>query len=95
MFLGVEGLRFRDLGALRSGTASAVDDHCVASCADWYGNARPIFWRNRVFALLGYELVEGSLAGGRVRESRRADFLRTLLNGANDRSGNVFNNLPD
>jgi hypothetical protein len=95
MFLGVEGLRFRELGALRSGGAAAVDDHCVASCADWYGNARPIFWRNRVFALLGYELVEGDLTGGRVREARRTDFLRALINGATDRSGNVFNNLPD
>ncbi|MDB4929287.1 MAG: hypothetical protein JWM10_1771, partial [Myxococcaceae bacterium] len=95
MFLGVEGLRFRELGSLRSGGASAVDDHCVASCADWYGNARPIFWRNRVFALLGYELVEGDLTGGRVRETRRTDFMRALINGATDRSGNVFNNLPD
>ena len=95
IFLGVEGLRFTELGALRSGTGASVDDHCVASCSDWYGNARPIFWRNRVFALLGYELVEGALTGGRVREERRVDFLRTLLNGSGDRSGNVFNNLPD
>lgn len=95
MFLGVEGLRFRELGSLRSGATAAVDDRCVASCSDWYGNARPIFWRNRVFALLGYELVEGSLAGGRVREARRTDFLRALIDGASDRSGNVFNNLPD
>ncbi|TAK19989.1 MAG: hypothetical protein EPO40_32325 [Myxococcaceae bacterium] len=95
MFLGVEGLRFRELGALRSGSGAGVDDRCVASCADWYGNARPIFWRSRVFALLGYELVEGSLAGGRMRETRRVDFLRTQINGASDRSGNVFNNLPD
>ncbi len=95
MFLGVEGLRFRELGALRSGTAPSVDDHCVASCADWYGNARPIFWRNRIFALLGYELVEGSLAGGRVREQRRSNFLGAQINGATDRSGNVFNNVPD
>jgi Beta propeller domain len=94
LFLGVRGLRFQQLGSLRSGTARAVDDHCVASCADWYGNARPIFWRGRVFALMGYELVEGSV-GASVRELRRVDFLRTLLDTAQDRSGNVFNNLPD
>ncbi len=95
MFLGVEGLHFRELGGLRSGAQAGVNDHCVASCADWYGNARPIFWRNRVFALLGYELIEGDLTGGHVRERRRVDFLRTLLNGAGDRSGNVFNHLSD
>ena len=94
IFLGVDGLRFRQLGSLRSGTAPAVNDRCVASCADWYGNARPIFWRGRVFALLGYELVEGVL-GANVRERRRVDFFRTLVDSAADRSGNVFNNLPD
>jgi hypothetical protein len=94
LFLGVDGLRFRQLGSLRSGTAPAVNDRCVASCADWYGNARPIFWRGRVFALLGYELVEGVL-GANVRERRRVDFFRTLVDSAADRSGNVFNNLPD
>ena len=30
-----------------------------------------------------------------VREARRVDFLRAQINGASDRSGNVFNNLPD
>jgi len=94
LFLGVDALRFRELGSLRSGRAPAVDDHCVASCADWYGNARPIFWRGRVFALLGYELVEGAL-GATVRERRRVDFLRALIDTSRDRSGNVFNNLPD
>ena len=92
-FLSVNALQFADAGALRSGTAASIDDHCVASCADWYGNARPIFWRGRVFALLGYELVEGALAEGRVTERRRVDFIRTLYGSDSDRSGNVFNNL--
>jgi hypothetical protein len=120
LFLGVNGLRFRELGSLRSGTGAAVDDHCVASCADWYGNARPIFWRGRVFALMGYELVEGALEpatrdaallarfrGGMslpwpqgvrpatIRERRRVDFFRALLDSDRDRSGNVFNQLGD
>lgn len=43
---------------------------------------------------MGYELVEGSV-GASVRELRRVDFLRTLIDTARDRSGNVFNNLPD
>jgi hypothetical protein len=41
---------------------------------DWYGNARPLFLRGRVFALLGYELVEGTLDDGRLRELRRVTF---------------------
>ena len=48
--------------------------NCIASCVDWYGNARPIFLGGRVFALMGYELVEGALAGGRISERRRVDF---------------------
>jgi hypothetical protein len=51
-----------------------VDDGCVASCVDWYGNARPLFLRGRIFALLGYELVEGDLRNGAVHEIRRVSF---------------------
>ena len=67
----------RDLspaGELVADDARAEPDGCLASCVDWYGNARPIFLGNRVFALMGYELVEGRLAGGRIAELRRADF---------------------
>jgi hypothetical protein len=41
---------------------------------DWYGNARPIFLRGRVLALMGYEIVEGAMEGGRIRERRRVSF---------------------
>ncbi len=47
---------------------------------DWYGNARPIFYRGRIFALLGYELVEGEVVDGTLRERRRTD-LTTMLAG--------------
>ncbi|WP_326539861.1 beta-propeller domain-containing protein [Pseudorhodoferax sp.] len=77
LFLRERGLDFRPLGALASGPAGG-DDGCKASCVDWYGNARPLFIGERVFALLGYELVEGRLdaAGGaeRLSEHRRVSF---------------------
>ena len=41
---------------------------------DWYGNARPLFLGNRVFALMGYEIVEGALAGNALTETRRISF---------------------
>ncbi|MDZ4110308.1 MAG: beta-propeller domain-containing protein [Brevundimonas sp.] len=66
--------RVRPLGSLDATPGiSRVDDGCVASCVDWYGDARPIFLNGRVFALLGYELVEGRESGGRMRELRRID----------------------
>ncbi|HEV3052674.1 MAG TPA: beta-propeller domain-containing protein [Longimicrobium sp.] len=74
LFLRNEGLRLRELGALPADTTAGPDDACRASCVDWYGNARPIFLRGRVFALMGYELVEGALDGGRIRERRRVSF---------------------
>jgi hypothetical protein len=46
---------------------------CEVSCIDWYGNARPIFYRGRIFALLGREFVEGRLEGGGIREIGRMD----------------------
>jgi hypothetical protein len=67
------------VGELRASSAPPRDDPCRASCVDWYGNARPILVGNRVFALLGHELVEGRLAsrawpGERIEELRRVNF---------------------
>ena len=74
LFLDVEDLRFRGLGSLRA-HEDQIDDDCVASCVDWYGNARPIFYRGRTFALLGYEVVEGIVRKGRMLEVARAHLI--------------------
>jgi len=76
-FLRNQRLKLRGVGGLAaraSGAAAASADACVASCVDWYGDARPIFVGPRIYALLGYELVEGRLQGAQVRETRRLDF---------------------
>jgi hypothetical protein len=65
---------FSPLGTLDSHPQTAVDDHCVASCVDWYGNARPIFAGDHTFALMGYELVEGRIGRDGIRERGRIDF---------------------
>ncbi|HEX8215500.1 MAG TPA: beta-propeller domain-containing protein [Allosphingosinicella sp.] len=74
LFLRRDERRFSPAGELAARVEGTTDDACVASCVDWYGNARPIFLGRRTFALLGYELVEGSLAGGRIREVDRVNF---------------------
>ncbi len=74
LFLKNEALRLSELGALAARPQAASDDGCRASCVDWYGNARPLFLKNRVFALLGYEIVEGALEGATIREQRRVSF---------------------
>ncbi len=39
------------------------------------GNRRlPIFLGNRIFALMGYGLVEGRMSGGLIGERTRVDF---------------------
>ncbi len=50
-----------DLSLRRAGDLAADPRtaSCADSCYDWYGNARPIFYDGRIFALMGYELVEG------------------------------------
>lgn len=73
-FLRRNDRQLRAAGELVAQPASARDDGCVASCVDWYGNARPIFLNGRIFALMGYELVEGRLEDGRIREIARLDF---------------------
>jgi hypothetical protein len=47
------------------------DYRCEVSCVDWYGNTRALFIGNRVFGLSGTELIEGAVANGRMRETRR------------------------
>lgn len=74
LFLRNESLQFRPIGELAARSENAVDDKCRASCVDWYGNARPLFLRGRMFALLGYELVEGKLADGQIHELRRINY---------------------
>ena len=76
LYLRNSGLTLTELGALaaRPVQLSAADDGCRASCVDWYGNARPLFLQGRVFALLGYEVVEGALRDGKIREVRRISY---------------------
>ncbi|HKR62029.1 MAG TPA: beta-propeller domain-containing protein [Pyrinomonadaceae bacterium] len=74
LFLRNSSLKFERLGELAALPERAVDDRCRASCVDWYGNARPLFLRGRVFALLGYEIVEGTLLNGYMRERRRVNY---------------------
>lgn len=73
-YLRNTGSAFKPLGELASHPISPYDD-CVSSCADWYGQARPIFFDGRIFALLGYELVEGAMVGSKIVETRRLNFL--------------------
>jgi hypothetical protein len=73
LYLRNDNLDFAEAGSLDSRPAGR-NDGCRASCVDWYGNSRPLFIRGRVFALMGYEIVEGELRGERMRELRRASF---------------------
>jgi len=52
-------------------SAMGADYECEVSCIDWYGNARPIFMNDRVFALSSVELIEASFINGQVRERQR------------------------
>lgn len=74
LFLRNDSLKFREVGELAARPERAIDDACRASCVDWYGNARPLFVRGRVLALLGYEIVEGFLDNGEIHEMRRMSY---------------------
>lgn len=73
LFLRNNSLEFNEVGEMKTGDTS-VNDGCRVSCVDWYGNARPLFIRNRVFALLGYEIVEGNVSRDRIHEMRRINY---------------------
>lgn len=74
-YLGVSAdKQFSDLGELKAGRDDERSDDCVVSCVDWYGNSRPIFYGGRIFALMGYELVEGEYQDEAISEVRRVIF---------------------
>ncbi len=79
LYLSTQSLNFTEIGTLDARPERTGDDSCRASCADWYGNSRPLFIRGRVFALMGYEIVEGSVAGNRIAEVNRASFAPRAL----------------
>lgn len=91
VFLNRSGKKLAPAGELAANPEGAKDDHCVASCVDWYGNARPIFVGDRVFALMGYELVEGSKRDGSIAEVQRVKFApgspRQILHGSGEATG--------
>ncbi|HEX8612451.1 MAG TPA: hypothetical protein VF800_14285, partial [Telluria sp.] len=74
LYLRNTALKLRELGALKAQHGAPGEAACNAPCADWYGNARPLFVQGRMFALLGDELVEGKLKNGRLREVRRVSY---------------------
>lgn len=79
LYLRNSGLSLSELGTLdaRPG-ASERNDGCRASCVDWYGNSRPLFVRGRVFALMGYEIVEGAVTEKQIVETRRVSFAPSM-----------------
>lgn len=80
LFLRNRALSLSELGTLKARpSASDRNDGCRASCVDWYGNSRPLFVRGRVFALMGYEIVEGKLDERRIVETRRLSFAPAVL----------------
>ena len=78
VFLRRDGRALETNGELAASEMGRPDDACRASCVDWYGNARPIFHRDRIFALLGYELVEGRATQGGMAEIGRSDMARLV-----------------
>jgi len=72
LFLKVNGdMEFVEMGSLASKASSSVNDNCMFSCVDWYGNSRPIFYKGRILALMGYELVEGVIEDEEITEIDR------------------------
>jgi hypothetical protein len=76
-FLRHRGLRLEEMGDLSAGEFGG-DDGCIRGCRNWFGDTRPLFWRGRILALLGYDVVEAREDAGRIREVRRAGFAPAL-----------------
>lgn len=82
LYLDVHDLQFTQMGALESKRGNRIVDGCEGSCFDGGGNARSVILGERVFALLGDEVIEGEVTDGRLRERRRLDILDALRGGS-------------
>lgn len=76
LYLGNNQLQLKEIGNLPTQPGTGRADGCRASCVDWYGNARPIFLAGRVFALMGYELVEGRVLTDKQGQQRLVELRR-------------------
>ena len=75
LFLRRDGDQLTEAGRLTAAATPRRDDGCRASCAAWNRDVRRVFVGRRIFALLGYDLVEGELTPeGEVRGIPRLDF---------------------
>lgn len=59
-------------GAVSSQAEERSDD-CLTSCVDWYGNTRPIFLFERIYALMGSEIAQVSLGDGEATVVQRLE----------------------
>jgi len=65
---------FKQVGMLRgSREVSSVDNNCEVSCYDWYGVARPFFINQHIYALVGFELIQGQFV-----QNQREQEIQTL-----------------
>ncbi len=65
-FIGGKDGDFEYIGELVS--ESQPKKECKFSCDDWYGNSRPFFIGERIFALSGDELIEAGLLDDEIVE---------------------------
>jgi hypothetical protein len=70
-----------DIDAADKPPAALSGYQCEVSCVDWYGNSRPIFIDDRVFALTGFELIEGAVVKNRIIEVARIDVTKKAAGG--------------
>jgi hypothetical protein len=75
LFLRNQSLRLSEIGALGAPLNTGnINDGCRASCVDSYGNPRPLSIGGRVYAWMGYALVEGRINNGRIGEVQRVNY---------------------
>jgi hypothetical protein len=71
-FVRVGARSFAPLGTLTSRGPQAW--RAPISAADWYGNSRAIFLDDRIYALMGEDIVEASRTPSGITERTRLDF---------------------
>jgi hypothetical protein len=77
-FVRVSPRSLVSIGSLSSTPGTSEQDSLEVQSGwfeDWYGNARGLFVGQRIFALIGYELIEARMIDGRLVERQRINFM--------------------
>jgi|GEM_PF-3321569 len=82
IFLRRQGRRLTEAGQIEAAFRGTDEAECTYSCSADEAEVELLFSGERIFAVLGRDVVEARMQNGRIEEVQRLDFMRSTADGA-------------